>query len=549
MPAPGLATPSLRLHPGLRPPSQAALSLSSPIGDGGSPSKRKRISEISPTSNITMTPTAATAVTDQQIAFPQMNARLNARLGIDASMHRPKTNMTHVKTATEIKTHWEGRRRVGNACLDTLNELFQRLRSLGEDSTHIDHYTNLLFTALQNDRNKPTGQQNDDTPTAASGGQKQTPATRATNPWTQHNARHHAVAPDMDRPTAGKNNVRARSQHHNSSTDLRLFIRIPEGSPASKISPSTAHRDIARICEIQVEDIEKTARVQTGLSVTPASYGIRTTILNSSSKLSEHFGATAVDSAQTWTHYRIIGVPRYTFDYQGNQVPITEQLIADEVKMATKKIPARVHTTLQTKDLDIQTWIISLTEWAPPFRLFDSALSRQLKERFQPYQCTICFDWHGRRPCQRNQLCKKCGKPEEDHPAGVCTAPTQCTNCKGPYLSNHPECRLQPKKGTDGRISRPTKTQRQAIRQKERQRYEQARREPELPSRGDTREIRSPSPERQIRLEAGLTVHEEHLAFARMDEDVSEGGTTPAPELALGTSLPPTSPRDEELQW
>ncbi|EFQ25662.1 uncharacterized protein GLRG_00806 [Colletotrichum graminicola M1.001] len=166
--------------------------------------KRKRVEFSSPTAiTITSSPPDAT--------LSQLSASLRAKLGINASMHRPTTNTsqgsdTPKDTLSEITNLNDSFTYVGNTLIKSLQQSLRQIRKEGRHDQAVTYYANLLISALSNgtpyQRHTPQQQQQAQTSNKIKGWSCPQEGTPAQGP---------TKGQGTQRPTGGKENVRIRS--------------------------------------------------------------------------------------------------------------------------------------------------------------------------------------------------------------------------------------------------------------------------------------------------------------------------------------------------
>ena len=195
-------------------------------------------------------------------------------------------------------------------------------------------------------------------------------------------------------------------------------------------------------------------------------------------RLGKILNAEAVELPETWYTYAVPDVP-YSFpDYTQRGIYVnTADVIADEVFIKARSRPVSCRPSRYGPDpvTGRGTWLVSFLNPVSSFRLFDSSgISRYVEKK-----PTIelhnpgCQGYCDRKRCNRVPRCNNCGGELRLHSGGLCDKQPMCANCKGPFPAGHEGCAAAPKRA-NGRLIRPSGTERKKIRKAGARRYRAA---------------------------------------------------------------------------
>ncbi|KAG7403959.1 hypothetical protein Forpi1262_v018619 [Fusarium oxysporum f. sp. raphani] len=245
--------------------------------------------------------------------------------------------------------------------------------------------------------------------------------------------------------------------------DLRVFIRLEAGAPA-RAHTGYAIRTLIREKLGTVSDkIRQVFQVRSGWAVLAADPETRDYLVEKQAEWAAELGATAVETNKEWHTYVVSDFPRRLTDFRGNEVD-SDSVVSDEIEIQTGLKPADIRTGRQFSDNPLtKTLLVSFLKPTKKrfWSLFGSQAARLIDKTDIPKQCETCWGYHFARRCQRQPVCKRCGKT--GHVVDDCAAPEQCVNCLGPHEASFPKCPARPKK-VRGIPRRLTKEQREHVR-------------------------------------------------------------------------------------
>lgn len=268
-----------------------------------------------------------------------------------------------------------------------------------------------------------------------------------------------ATPPAPEAPNAPLLPARSRRPVARRQADKRIFIRVPQDSPAAENHPWAVRGAINKELGDVAQDVRK---CPTGFAVTPRDEGARKTLQARLNELGPLLGGRA-ETATEWYAYIVKRVAAKVRNLQGEPVTVTENMLKEEVQATAGALPLQARWSQREGDGLTRDVIVSFT--APVHRSFclfgDSAPSRALKPRTRVLQCQRCWAYHDTRSCQGRPRCKRCGRSDCD-PSG-CTQLERCPNCWGPHEATYEGCALRPKvqKGT---VIHPTRREKLAYR-------------------------------------------------------------------------------------
>jgi hypothetical protein len=174
-----------------------------------------------------------------------------------------------------------------------------------------------------------------------------------------------------------------------------------------------------------------------------------------------------VERPEKWVTYTVAEMPTQIYTVDGAAMNL-DMVMADEVKSQTGLDPVSFRRSRHFDPATSTkcTWMISFLEPVAPFRLFgESRPARVILKQTPPIQCTRCFEWHGKRTCDRPVHCLHCGGKdhEDDKVDGICQKLERCANCRGPHLSTHITCPARPIR-KNGQLQRLTKAEKSKVR-------------------------------------------------------------------------------------
>ena len=181
---------------------------------------------------------------------------------------------------------------------------------------------------------------------------------------------------------------------------------------------------------------------------------------------------------ETWYTYAVPDVP-YSFpDYTRPGIYInTADVIADEVFIKARCRPVSCRPCRHGPDpvTGRGTWLVSFLNPVSSFRLFDSSGISKYVEKKPTIELHNpgCQGYCDRKRCNRVPRCNNCGGELRLHSGGPCDKQPMCANCKGPFPAGHEGCAAAPKRA-NGRLIRPSGTERKKIRKAGARRYRAA---------------------------------------------------------------------------
>ena len=289
----------------------------------------------------------------------------------------------------------------------------------------------------------------------------------------QRRPRSYAAAVAAPAPTATERDHQAASamnvrQAPRPNADHRIMVRLPAEHPLRQESSFATRGRVTAILGNPdlVRDVHKTV---SGVAIVTAGGAKASAVLKHAEEIKTKLGATNVERQEHWEKIVVRPVPHTVHTPMG-PVPVTEEMISNEIKLQTGLTPRRVAWARgssgfaglsPTGEVGVHLSPADLQRWRWKLRLFGDPVSAYaVRKKPSIQQCERCFGPHHIRNCARTQRCGTCAAPA--HP-GACSRPVRCVNCRGPHAATDSSCPMWPKR-KDGVIVRITKSQRLAIR-------------------------------------------------------------------------------------
>lgn len=273
--------------------------------------------------------------------------------------------------------------------------------------------------------------------------------------------------------TAASQRPKASSQSMVAREDIRIFIAVPPETRLQKPSPFAVRQAICdKIPGLTLKNIPSASAINTGWAITPASKTIRDELLSQEKQalMMQAVGGVSVRIPEQWLNYAVQNVPSSYRTYAGTEVPITKQLVEEEVYSQTGKTPVDCRTSRHAPDAQgCITWIISYREPVAAFRLFSASnYSKEIRKQAPILRHEDgCQGYCNPKRCTRAARCIKCSETQERHrniPFGNrCTNEEKCANCYGPHMAGDKGCPAKPRR-ISGKIIKSTKKELAAIR-------------------------------------------------------------------------------------
>jgi len=160
--------------------------------------------------------------------------------------------------------------------------------------------------------------------------------------------------------------------------DTRIFVAV--SNPAMRLqqpSPFAVRQAICKsIAGLTLKDIPTALPINTGWAITPANENIRGRLLTQENKelLVRALDGDTVRTPERWINYAIQGVPSSFRALDGTELPITTQLVEEEVGSQTGKQPVNCRPSRHgANQHGLTTWIVSYKEPVRAFRLFGTS--------------------------------------------------------------------------------------------------------------------------------------------------------------------------------
>ena len=277
----------------------------------------------------------------------------------------------------------------------------------------------------------------------------------------------------IDIQTAAMQRPKAHTRTVLTKEDLRIFIAVPAATRLQKPSPFAVRQAICgKVPGLTLENIPSASAIKTGWAITPASKTIRDELLSQEKQalMMQAVDGMSVRTPEQWLNYAVQNVPSSYRTYAGIEVPITRQLVEEEVYSQAGKTPVDCRTSRLGPDAQGRiTWIISYRQPVRAFRLFGiSDYSKEIRK--QPAILRHeegCQGYCNPRRCTRASRCIQCGERQDKHdsvPFGdKCTNDEKCANCYGPHRAGDHGCPAKPRR-ISGKIVKSTKQELAAIR-------------------------------------------------------------------------------------
>ncbi|POS81841.1 hypothetical protein EPUL_006083, partial [Erysiphe pulchra] len=242
------------------------------------------------------------------------------------------------------------------------------------------------------------------------------------------------------------------------TTDTRLFVRLPQEHEWRKLSPAGIREVIVKKLAISPALFGKIKPVHSGFALSSCSTVARETILNAEKGFS--FSGAKLEAATNWVSVIVPTVPSKIRKVQG-EIEVSSSMLTDEIERVCSLRPAHVKLYGRNKaEAPHRTWMAFFIK-APnaTFRVFDeSGIARPFKKQ-QPIEFyKHCNGHHPTKNCSRAPSCGNCGST--NHCEEICMAATKCRNCGGPHRSDSRRCLARPT-----RSGAPTKEQMKTFRQ------------------------------------------------------------------------------------
>lgn len=264
----------------------------------------------------------------------------------------------------------------------------------------------------------------------------------------------------------------------------RIFIRLDTDHPARSASSHAILQKLRDKFGQQATNlIGEITHVKTGLAILPRT-GLGEQLF--ASRLNDIRdaiqGCLAVEAEDKWAVFVLLNAPRDYTAYDGSKVVVTEKSAADEFKIQVPEVhPLKFRWSAKSPASEpCGTLVVALKEHEAnhmPLRLQLFGERVIVKRKFanpRLERCPRCWDLHNPRTCTRTPRCRLCASTdhtEAHHPTE--SSPYKCTNCCGPYASDHERCPALPTV-RNGQVLRPSRAEMTAIRKAGRSAYNRA---------------------------------------------------------------------------
>jgi hypothetical protein len=306
---------------------------------------------------------------------------------------------------------------------------------------------------------------------------KKTPSTLQHSSWAEAakaNLPEHA--PELpSRPNHRPQNPAHTNTRQHDKT--RVFIRIANQHTARKLAPFAILQKLRTHLprEAQINEVQA---VPTGFALVPKDTTAAQQILRAQNIIREIIKDATVEMEEKWITAIIPELPTATQSFEGDLVPITEEMAKNELQLLTgvqlektRWSMATVEKKLQRGTLVIACKSENISKLPNRISLFGARCPLIIKKpRVQLRQCHRCWDFHDERYCTRKQRCRLCSSTEHleaSHscPQGNqdCDCPKKCAKCSGPHAADDPACPAKPSI-TKGSILKKTRIELTAIR-------------------------------------------------------------------------------------
>lgn len=256
-----------------------------------------------------------------------------------------------------------------------------------------------------------------------------------------------------------------KKQQPKDAEDHRLFVRVPEGHPAQKLSPYALMLKLNGFLKENI--IREIQVIKTGFAICPMSVQARDILYNRITELETYLsadGTCKVEKPTRLKSYLLSGIPTSFTGFDGSdlaQIKITGEVIAEALQSLTNIAPVSILTPRNfegSEHLSQRNWVVlfpeetaKLSRVLPLFGVH--VYTKLLQKKHKTPQCGKCFGWHNERTCIRNPRCRICGSIQHDEkghtpcdPTRPHQCPPKCANCHGPHPADSLECLIRPRK-------------------------------------------------------------------------------------------------------
>lgn len=267
---------------------------------------------------------------------------------------------------------------------------------------------------------------------------------------------------------SAKTNATTTTKQHE---DPRILISVPA---ESRLTIPSSYAVRKAICEavngLKPEDILRATPIKTGWAITPASKKVKAMLMEAPNKDAMIKAIHGNDAAlpEKWYSYAIPKVDSAYSSLNGVMVPVTEDIIRQEIKIAAGQQPVSCRPSrFGPNARGTITWIASFLRPVRSFSIFTSDRAQIIKKKLAILRHDPgCQGYCNPARCTREPRCSHCSGRVSEHvgPHGSdCTHPQQCANCYGPYESGHSNCPAKPKR-SGGLIVKLTAKELKAVR-------------------------------------------------------------------------------------
>ncbi|KAI0997037.1 hypothetical protein K3495_g11149 [Podosphaera aphanis] len=270
--------------------------------------------------------------------------------------------------------------------------------------------------------------------------------------------------------------------------DERLFLRLKEDHPWRKTSPHFVKLSLAAKLRVANSAIQHVTVVNSGFAITADNEAARNLLLSEAYRLeSEESNADPLmqdlklEAASKWISVLAPNVPDYLHSFKSSTttepgtttrlqqitIPVTRQMVIEEVTLKTGMAPISARALASSIDRPASDWVIHFQAGTPKLgeRLFEeSGRITEFHRRPKIAQCNRCWGHHPTKICSRAPRCIRCGSIE--HQCGACKQEIpRCINCHGPHRADDPGCMTRPAR-LKGKVVQRTQDQLTVIRQR-----------------------------------------------------------------------------------
>ncbi|KAK7177446.1 RNA-directed DNA polymerase from transposon x-element, partial [Paraphaeosphaeria sporulosa] len=158
--------------------------------------------------------------------------------------------------------------------------------------------------------------------------------------------------------------------------DPRILLTVPAHERLAQSSPYAIRKAICEATGLSLSAIPNASKTQTGWAITPTDAHTRALLMEQDTRerMIRSVEGSGAELPQRWVNYAVPGVPSSYRSLLGADVPITQDIIEEEVTTQTGHIPVNCRPSRHgADDTGCTTWIISFTHQVRPFRLLGAS--------------------------------------------------------------------------------------------------------------------------------------------------------------------------------